>query len=162
MADSLAQPTQAPEQAAIEKVAIVDACIFLEYRSIREIDWRKLCGANRVRLILTIPVLNALDKFKSDPRRQQRASRALAEIRSLWDGGNVVREGVILESLPQSVRKEEFHSGCDPDSDDDHIILLLTNYKNSHSGVEVFMATEDGGMELKCRARNIPFICPDA
>src|ERR1700722_2344734 len=128
------------------KAAFLDACICLEYPPLRDIDWRTLCGSDQVRLILTMPVLNALDKFKSDPRRQQRATRALAEIRSIWADGGKVRDGVSLESLSVEIRKDEFPTDFSTDSDDDHLLLLLVNYKRDHSPLDVLMATEDGGM----------------
>ena len=109
-----------------------------------------------------MPALNALDNYKSDRRRQPRAERALEEIRSIWDGGNVVRDGVTLESIQLSIRRETFPPDYDPDNNDDHILLLLKNYQDQHQGDDVLIATEDGGMELKCRARGIPYVRPDA
>lgn len=145
-----------------EIAGFLDACIFLEYRPLREIDWRKLLGANAVRLVLTMPVLNALDKFKTDRRRQQRAERALNEIRTIWNNNNTVSDGVTLESLDESVRRADFPPGFDPDSEDDHLILQLANYNKAHPGIDTLMVSEDGGMELKCRARGIAYVHPDS
>ncbi len=142
-------------------VVFVDACIFLEFPPIGQIDWLKLTGDSEARLVLTIPVLNALDHYKTDPRRAQRAVRALENIREIWNRNNGVREEVTLETLADEILKADFPTGYSPDSNDDHILLLLKKYQNDNPGLKVVMSSEDGGMEAKCRARKVQFLRPD-
>ena len=70
---------------------VVDTNVLIQCRSLSELDWRAAApGAAEITVLMTLPVLRELDRFKADgnTRRARRAKSILRRIRPLFDGSN--------------------------------------------------------------------------
>lgn len=139
-----------------------DTNVFLHYPPLSQIDWPTLCGASQVQLVICLQVIHELDEKKSDSRLGDRAARAIREIRATSDGGQPLRDGVTLSIFNQELHREDFAAFLSPDSGDDRIVHLARSYLDENPGQEVAVATEDLGMELRCKAGGIPVVHMDA
>ena len=140
---------------------ISDTNIFLHYPPLSQIDWRTLCDASNVHLVICLQVIHELDEKKSDSRLAERAIRAIKEIRAASDTGQPLREGVILSVFNQELRQSDFSGTLSPDSGDDRIVHLARMYRDHNPGQEVAVVTEDFGMELRCKAGGVSVVRMD-
>lgn len=138
-----------------------DTNVFLHYPPLSQIDWRKLCDASNVHLVVCLQVVHELDDKKSDTRLGARAERAIKEIREGHRSGRSLREGVTISIFNRELRREDFATTLSPDSGDDKIVHLAQMYRDHNPGQEVAIATEDFGMELRCEVGGIPALRMD-
>ncbi len=111
-------------------ISVPDTNAFLEYRFFTDIPWTAEMGAGPVDVLITLPLLKALDRRKgnyADRRKQEIARTVLARLtRMLYEPTSsnlVIREGerVVLDKLRNLARVIEQHD-LDRDSDDDEIL----------------------------------------
>lgn len=138
-----------------------DTNVFLHYPPLSQIDWCALCDASQVQLVVCLQVIHELDEKKSDSRLGDRAVRAIKEIRATGDGGQPLRDGVTLSIFNQQLHRKDFTTVLNPDSGDDRIVHLAMLYRDQNSSQEVAVATEDLGMELRCKAGGISVVRMD-
>jgi rRNA-processing protein FCF1 len=141
---------------------VPDTNIFLHYPPLSDIDWRGVCDASRVHLVICLQVIHELDEKKSDSRLAGRAERALKEIREANRSGKPIRESVRLSIFNRELRNGEFPPSLSPDSGDDKIVHLARKYREENPGLEVAVATEDLGMELRCEAGGVAVVRMDS
>jgi rRNA-processing protein FCF1 len=140
-----------------------DTNVFLHYPPLADIDWRKLCGADKVNLVICLAVIQELDAKKSDSRLADRASRAIKQIRQANKSAVEIRDGVTISIFNRELSPDDFASGpLSPESGDDRIVRLVRLFAEQNPNSEVAIATEDLGMELRCEAGNVPVIQMDA
>ncbi len=138
-----------------------DTMVFLHYRPLSQIDWRRICDASTVHLVICMQVIHELDTKKGDSRFAGRAERAIKEIRNASDTGDTLREGVTLSIFDQVLRQSDFSETLSPDWGDDRIVHLVQRYRDQNSGREVAIATGDYGMELRCKASGVQVVQMD-
>lgn len=139
----------------------LDTNILLHYPPLKDVDWRAVCNAGQVRLVLCMQVIHELDQKKDDARLSRRAGARIREIKGLLSPPGNVREGVTLEVFPYEVRLTDFPHTLSPDSKDDRIVHSVQKFQGSNVGVPVAVCTEDMGMLLRCQAHNMTVIEPD-
>ena len=121
----------------------IDTNIYvLHYPPLDQLDWCELCGSEEVVLVICLPVVQELDKKKSEPRLGDRAARAIQAIRQ-FAGSTPLRENVTLTIFNHEIRKEDFPATLSPDSMDDKIVYLAKKYGDLHPGTSVAVVTED-------------------
>lgn len=138
-----------------------DTNIFLHYPPLSQIDWQALCDATNVHLVICLQVIHELDDKKSDSRLADRAVRAIKEIRAATDTGQPLREGVTLSIFEQDIRLSDFPAMLSPESGDDRIVHLARMYRDKSPSHDVAIATEDLGMELRCKAGGVTVLPMD-
>lgn len=139
-----------------------DTNIFLHYPPIKDIDWRAWVGSNptQVKLVVCLTVIQELDKKKSGHSLQDRAKRAIKEIRE-YKSGKEVSPGVSLEIFIYEAKATDFPGTLSIDSMDDRIVHSVLKYRDNHPSEDARIVSEDMNMELRCEAHAIPHCPPD-
>lgn len=143
-----------------ELVVFPDTNCLLHYPCIQEIDWRLLCDAEVVRLILSRQVIAELDQKKSHPTLRDRADRIIKEIRGLRKKGGQVRDHVTIEVYSKDISVSDYPPDLNHDSQDDRIVCHVLAFAKECDPVPVAVVTEDLGMELRCETFNVVVIEP--
>ncbi len=138
-----------------QATVFVDTCVLLEFRPFSQLPWRKIVQADRVKLVVCLPVVNELDEKKTyDPRLSERARRSYKEIEA--KEGKEFQDGVTLEIDHYSLRRDNYPETMNPDHRDDQIIRCAQLYREKHPhAVPVMVATDDGSMRVRCRLFSI-------
>jgi predicted ribonuclease YlaK len=108
--------------------AFLDTNILLHYPPLRDLNWKALCNAESVKLVICMQVIHELDEMKGHPHLADRARRAIKEIRELSSAGCRVRDDVELEIFACEIRREDFPATLSPESGDDRIVWLAKKY----------------------------------
>lgn len=131
--------------------AFIDTNVILHYRPICDIDWCKVCGEKPVTIMLCMPVIDELDRKKSDPRLGQRAKDRIRDLQQR--AGNTLRENVTLQI---------YHDPEDDAGSGDKSIGRIVAAYRDRQGVNVVVITEDWGMMQRCEALGIRTVTPPA
>jgi hypothetical protein len=135
----------------------LDTNAFLQFRPYYEIPWTALAGMDRVRLVLTMPVLDEIEAKKqgSNVRLKRRARRILPRLdKAFGDGGRLFFEvekdgtpmaGVTLEIL----RDPPGHRRSTTDIDAE--FLDRCEFLQSAAGRPVTVVSGDTGMKIRAR-----------
>src|SRR5688572_6740645 len=99
--------------------AFIDTNALLHYPPIKEIDWCEVCSADAVTIVLCLPVIKELDRYKADGRLGERAAKRIREI--LHHQGRTIRPGVSIHIYNVPLRSSEFPDTLSPDEPDDRI-----------------------------------------
>lgn len=138
----------------------LDSNILLHFRPPNEIDWRKLCGVKRVDLViyprLRTEISNHKDLHPQKPLRARAAARETQLRRWLAKTGEPIRPNVFIHRDAWEPRELLAELGLDRQVHDDTIIAHAVAYQRR--GDTVFVATADGGLEMKLEDRGIPVI----
>ncbi len=133
-----------------------DSNIFLHFKPLAQIDWLVVCRPKKVKLVVCLQVINELDDKKGDPRLSDRAKRAVKDIREMRD--KEIRPGVTLTIFNHALRAEDFPAGMSPDRNDDRIVRSVQAYLAAHPEETAAVATDDYGMELRCKAHGVAVV----
>lgn len=134
-------------------LAVLDTHVLLHFQPPEQVDWKRVVGADAVRLVLPLRVVEELDEKKYMARRglADRARRLLTQLRTQAaesDGGPIaVREGVVLDFY---VDQEPRRRTLDADQE-----VLDTCMTIASTGSTMGLVTDDAGMELRARACRI-------
>jgi hypothetical protein len=132
----------------------IDTCVFLHYKPFQQLPWRKIAGAEKVFLVVSLPVVNELDSKTHDPRLSERATRSQKDI--LANIGKEIQDGVTLVFHNLSPHREDFPSSMNPDHQDDLVIFCAQRYsKDDPDARPVLIASADFGMRLRSPAFGI-------
>jgi hypothetical protein len=138
----------------VVKRAYPDTPVAMHYRPFKEIDWRKLLGADEVVLVITPVFLREVDEHKNHKRGalQQRARRMntwLAELRRTksWE----IRPGVRVEVNTREPELDvDFAArGLQPSVNDDKIVACMVRDAVVHAGVPFVCVTSDNALGYK-------------
>lgn len=144
------------------KIAIFpDTNIFLHYPQLKDVDWKKVCNASRVVVVICMQVIRELDGKKDDPRLGERARRAIKEIRGIRASDGKIREDVELEIFNHEMRLSDFPDSLSPESPDDRIVHFAKQFSKVRPGCDVRIYSEDLGMAIRCEGHGIAVIEPD-
>lgn len=139
-----------------EYVAIVpDTDVFVEHKRYDQIDWPKLAGAKKVRLVVPLLVIDQLDdlSYKARPSARERARAVIKDLRK--------RRGEEAPESPVVVRRDvDLQLLVDPPShkrrtNEDDEILTRVEYLTALVEGRVAVATGDYGMQLRASARGL-------
>lgn len=129
--------------------AFVDTNVILHYRPVAEIDWRKVCGEKAVTIMLCMPVIDELDRKKSDPRLGQRAKDRIRDLQQR--SGKTIRPNVTLQI---------YHDPEDDSGVGDRGIAKIVAAYRDREGAKVAVITEDWGMMQRCEGLAVPWVTP--
>jgi len=133
---------------------VLDTNALLHYTRIDQLDWRGRMGAQKVRLIIPLIVIDEIDskKYARRGEYQDRARDILTLIdRTITNAGGgymPLREGVTAEVLPD----EEGHFRA-PSADQE--ILERCEFLHQMTGHPVTLVTGDSGVRINARSRGI-------
>jgi hypothetical protein len=141
------------------KLLALDTNTFLQFRLYNEIPWTDLAGTDKVRLILTMPVLDEIEAKKqgSNPRLKRRARNVLPRIdRAFGDDGreffDVEKDGKPMPGVTLEVLRDP-PSHRRVTSDVDAEFLDRCEFLQSAAGRPVTVVSADTGMKIRARGR---------
>jgi hypothetical protein len=146
--------------ATTTSIAVLDTNVLLHCKPLTDIDWCGLLGAQNVRLVVPLRVIDELDAKKaarSTPLRTRAATRVRHLARLLVaEATNDVRPGVAIDAVglfefdPALVRQ--------PSVPPDVEILDTCEALAAYAGANpVNLATADLGMRLRAQARGVSY-----
>ncbi len=151
-----------------EVYCFLDTSVFLQCTFFPEVNWPKLLNARRVYLLVTLVVLDELDKHKTDPtsrRRRDRARKVIQEFKAgaarghqHEDGDIIVRDSVVLRLLDAHPRMNE-HPTLDPANNDDRIIASALDACQDYSS-PIVVCSADYAMQLRAERRGLLVLAP--
>jgi len=148
--------TTREETALVGTIVFVDADVLLHYPPLSELPWETLCpGTPTIAICLT--VIGQVDSKKNDPRLQQRAKRAISDIRRFRDLG-YVKEGLPFFVYRDAVRADEVQHPLVPECADDRILTAMLKVRNCNPLSDPRLISGDIVMEIKCQCLGIPFV----
>jgi len=138
-----------------------DTNALLHYPPIKEIDWKTVCDADSVKIVLCMQVIHELDEKKSHPRLSERAKRTIKEISFLRNSDDPVNEGVTIEIYTYKIDPSDFPDTMRIDEKDDRIMRQVMKYIEDTHEHNVIICSEDYGMQLCCEEHGLVVIEPD-
>ena len=146
-----------------EAYVVPDTNILLHFQPPDQIDWPALCGARRVFLVVYPLLRKELSRLKDmhpNKRIRKRAGEREAWLRErLSNMDGPIRPGVFLFRDAREPRALVERLGLDKDVADDLIAAHAVNLRDG--GRQVFVATADGGLEMKLEDLGVPVVVPD-
>jgi hypothetical protein len=140
-----------------KRAVFLDTNILLHYTFFPEVTWNDLAGCEEVVLVICPVTLGELDKQKySNPssRVKERARKVGKKLEELLDSGGFVRQGVSMEFI--HIEPNEFERyQLSRASQDDQLLASILKYRSDHSHSDVLLVTNDIGLKLKSKARDI-------
>src|SRR4051812_46229924 len=109
-------------------VAFLDTNAHLHYPPLPDVDWCAVCQTEAVILMVCLPVIKELDKYKSDGRLGERAQARIREIGKA--SGTEIRPGVTLAIYNVPLRREDFPDTLSIDEADDKIVHFAKLYRD--------------------------------
>lgn len=144
-----------------ERILFLDTNSLLHYPPFSDMNWKRICGSKRVRLVLCLQVIQELDEKKSDPRLGDRARRTIKEAKRLLAADGTVQPDVTIEVFNRPVNASDLPDTLSVDSKDDRIVQAVRLLSISEPNSSIAVYSEDMGMSLRCQAHNITVIEPD-
>ncbi len=146
-----------------EAYVLLDANILLHFQPPDQIDWPALTGARHVFLVVYPLLRKELSKAKDmHPSKsiRKRAGEREAWLRErLSSMDRPIRPGVFLYREAKEPRALVEQLGLDKDVSDDLIVAHAVSLRDG--GRQVFVATADGGLEMKLEDQGIPVLTLD-
>lgn len=146
-----------------EAHVFLDANILLHFQPPDQIDWPALCGARRVFLVVYPLLRKELSRAKDmhpNKRIRKRAGEREAWLRErLSNMDEPIRPGAFLFRDAKEPRALVERLGLDKEVSDDLIIAHAVAYREA--GRSAFVATADGGLEMKLEDQGVPVLVPD-
>ena len=127
----------------------VDTNLFLQCRSLEQLDWTKWKSFEEVRLIVSSPVLREIDllKNKGNDRVGKRARATSSMFREMRkDGQKVILDAnprVVLSVEPQHTYNLDIGERLNYQERDDQLVGTLYEFKRCHPTTDVRLLTDD-------------------
>ncbi len=128
--------------------------VYLHCVPIEQIDFCDILGTNSVTLLVPRVTFKELDKHKanhSSSRTRDRSRQVLSFLESQIESGTSIRDGVLIEFIPNMPRIDMAIYGLNPAWNDDLLIASVLENKERHPSVETVLVTHDTGARLTCR-----------
>ena len=132
-------------------IVFVDTNTLMHYQSIQDIDWLTLLNVTEARIAICAPVIDELDKHKSDShtKRQDRARRVLARIRE-FRKNPVLRPDVTAFVNVDRVPKTFYDNrALDEDRADDRIIASALYFQERNANFVVIFCSDDFNPQVR-------------
>lgn len=141
-----------------------DTNLFLQCKSLGEVDWTLLGHQGDIELLITRPVQTELDslKAKGNSRQASKSRSAAALIAALLDAPE---QGLVLKNNPTVWLRMARALRPDPsatddlnyDSRDDQLVGIALAFHRAHSDASVMLLTYDNGPMFSARTVGLPF-----
>lgn len=135
------------------KTIFPDTNILLHYPPIDQIDWPGWCKCKSAKIVLCLQVIDELDGKKDDLTMGERAKKTIKKIKEVSSKGGNIKDGVLLELYSRDLNNIDI-------SVDEVIIKQVLDYRSNHQDEDIYIMSEDLGMQLRCGQR-IKTIEPD-
>lgn len=143
-----------------------DANVFLQCKALQEIDWRScdaLAEFDEVHLLISLPVMNEIDKLKSrgNDRLGRRARKANSIIRDLVlseSAQHTVRPTNPTVTLAEVTSIQPTPDFLDYEIPDNRILGCVDAYRRAHKDRKVRFLTHDTGPMATARNQRIPLV----
>lgn len=143
------------------KYVFIDTNVFINYRSLKEIDWLQVTAADKVVIVL-VPVnireLNYLkDSPEKSPKTRKRAASALKIIKETFKDDLEVelRSNTDLIFEARDASSDIFDNNHLRDLRDDHFIASIIKYRVENNDNQIVFFTHDFGMRGKAKLATI-------
>jgi len=131
-----------------------DTNVLLHYPHVDQIDWLKWCNCESIKIILCLKVIDELDCKKNDPNLGERAGKVLKKVNKIITSNNgQIKDEILLKTGDKDLKYTDI-------SADEAIIQQALDYQSNHQDEDLYIMTEDLGMQLRCSQR-IKIIEPD-
>lgn len=134
-------------------LAVLDTHVLLHFQPPQQVDWTDVVGADDLRLVIPLRVVEELDekKYTARPDLADRARRLLSDLRArvveAEESPIDIRDGVSLDFY---LDDEPRRRTVDADQE-----VLETCIRLASTEADVRLVTDDAGLELRARARNV-------
>jgi hypothetical protein len=133
--------------------------IFLHYRSIEEIDFLSLLGADKIIIVIPRITIRELDKEKSthkQTRIQERAKKVLQKIEKWLQEDGSIRTGISVVYYDSSPTIPFDKYGLNPNWSDDFLLATIVQFKHENPTAEIYLISQDSGPRLTAQHLGIP------
>lgn len=148
---------------------IPDTNVLLDSEMPDAMSWKQVTDGEGFSIVLVITVIDELDHLKNDVRRPERQAKArdlltklgtlLAKVNA--DSQVILPSGVALQLGVVSLRHDWVALGLDPTQMDDRILAdAIALASRADAATRVIVLTNDVGLALRCRARQIEVMAP--
>ena len=137
----------------------LDTMIFLHYRSIEEIDFCSLLGADNIIIVMPRITIRELDKQKNihkQSRIRERAKKVLQKIEKWLQADELVRTGVGMIYYDSTPTIPFENVGLNQSWNDDFLLATILQFKQENLGVELYLISQDSGPRLTAQHLGIP------
>jgi rRNA-processing protein FCF1 len=140
----------------------IDTMILLHFKRPNQIDWLAMTTASKINIVVAPVVTRELEKhkiFHQHKRIRARANEIIAWFNEIYNESSEIeiRRGVtlIFEDHEPAIDFNAF--SLSKEISDDHLIASIIS-RSQKSQANVFLATNDFGLKVKCRARQIELL----
>jgi len=141
----------------MKRKVFLDTMIYLHYKSIKEIDFKKIFGPE-VTIILPRVTLREIDKAKNSnasDKIKKRAGKVLKLLEELISSGQFIHDDIVLEYYKKIPQIDYAKFDLNPDWSDDVLIASIIQYKNDNPDQEVILITQDSTPKLTAHGLRI-------
>ena len=146
-----------------EAYVLLDANILIDFPPPDEIDWCTLCRAQKVKLVVYPTLRREISQLKDNPRLRlvcDRISKRETWLQKAQPGIEPqIRPNVFLTRDTHECKDIIDELGMDRSIHDNMMIALAVSYHRN--GRTVFVATSDGGVQMRLEDLNLPYVVPD-
>lgn len=139
-----------------------DTNIFLHYPPFKDLPLKSWADCDNVTLVICLPVIDELDKYKSDPNKTLggRAHEGFSQIVQARKTGEVA-PGLAIEVLAHDVQESDFPDTLNISVPDNVIAHTVKKYQKDHPEKTCALLTEDYGMQFRSEALGLTVFSPD-
>ena len=148
-----------------------DTNVFIQCRSLKEVDWSEWRHYAKIHLIVCQPIQREMDKHKNrgNDRVGKRARKTCSMFRQIilseqdyelirQDGPRII---LSLDASPSPIRSQ-LPSSLDHSNHDDQLVGCIHVYRQQHEDQDVRLLTHDIGPMMTARSIRLPFVAvPD-
>jgi hypothetical protein len=137
------------------KFVFLDTMIYLHFKSVEEIDWPTLVGADEVRILIPRITTTELDKHKDSHPKAKVRDRARRMLRlfetTVGTGRHELRKGVTLERFTRRPRFDLATYDLDSGRNDDQLIAAVLEFKLGEPSADVIIVSDDSTARMTAR-----------
>jgi predicted ribonuclease YlaK len=137
----------------------LDTNTFLHYKSIDEIDWRKVVDCDEVTLVLALVVVSELDKkkYEATGRVREKAKTTVARLNaySKKPAPIIIRDRVFLQFLNFEPEIDYAANQLDKSNQDDRLLASVIEFRRENPRLALKIVSGDLGLSIKARLREI-------
>lgn len=150
------------------KMLVPDTNVLLNSIMFDAIPWKSIVEGHDVDVVITITVIDELDRLKTDtrqPKRQSKARELLSKLGSLLADSDAGSRASLASGVNLLIGSLNPHHdwnalGLDPRQMDDRILADVLALRAANPDAGVTLMTSDLGMMLRAKGRELSVIAP--
>ena len=140
--------------------AFIDTNIFIEFMSVKDLDWNKLLDAEEVILLIAPPVVSELEKHKIHAKgRVQKRARAVLPTLPEDNEVHQLKKGLNWQCVYKRYNDYDQYS-LDKSRPDDQLVLSAIHFCKETTDAEVRLVADDGGVRRTAKQNGISALRP--